>query len=68
MTEITKEQQEEVIKAMNALVNAWESDEKYTEDDMCKHMEEIINVFEGNSFKQFMEITGFRLKKQLWMN
>ena len=69
MSVISKEQEEDTIRAILAVINAWESNEPFTEDEMCKHLDEIYLVLIGvNSFYDFLKATAFNKNKQLWIN
>lgn len=69
MTDLSAEQQNDVIKAMSAVANAWESNTPYTEDEMCTHLEEITKVIDGkNDFYDFLIATAFNIKEHLWLN
>lgn len=69
MSTISKEQEEDAIMSVLAVINAWESDAVYTEDEMCEHLDEIFKVIVGiNSFYDFLTDTAFNKNKQLWIN
>ena len=69
MATLTEEQEDDVNRAMLAVINAWESNAPLTEDDMCFHLEEILKVMEDkNNFDTFLKATDFNTKEQLWIN
>ena len=69
MPAISKEQEEDAIRAVLVVINAWKSDEAYTEDEMCVHLDEIYKVIVGvNSYYDFLNATAFSKNKQLWIN
>ncbi len=69
MSIISKEQEEDAIRAFLAVINAWESDTVYTGDEMCEHLDEIYKVVYGlSSYYDFLKATAFNKNKQLWIN
>ena len=64
-----QQQEEEVIRACSVLINAWESNTYYTEQEICLHLEEITKVLDGkNDFDDFLIATALKIKEQHWVN
>lgn len=48
-------QNEETLRAMDSIIDAWGSNTSLTIDEMCDHLEELILILEGNSdFQKFI--------------
>ncbi len=69
MTTLSNKQQIDVIRAVTAVANAWESNVLITEGEMCNHLEEILKVMEGkNDFYDFLIAIDFNMNEQHWIN
>jgi len=46
----------EIERSLDQVAKVWESNEVLSVDDMCKHLEAVIDVMDGKSdFNQFVE-------------
>ena len=53
----------ELERSLITLADSWESAESLSADDMIKHLEEVINVFDGvGGFSEFIKKTGFKIR------
>ena len=56
----------EISRSLALVGQVWESDEELSVDDMCKHLEAVIDVVDRTSdFKQFVESSNLSGRERL---